>query len=266
MRAFWALLRAGFLTRVSYRVGFTFSLLSLAFQAIPMFYVARALQPFMDAPGRLENTQYFAWLVLGTLSFLILTAALDALPRAIENGLITGQLEALLSTPAATGTVFAGIASAEVVWALLRALIFLACGAILGARFHWANLPSGLLILFMLVLATVPFGIVASSFLIAFRRAGPLQTLVVLFSQFLGGIYYPVNMIPTWVEKVSWALPVTYALRAFRSVLIDGRGLRDVAGDLAILAAMTVVLLGGSLLFLRASLRYARRSGSLAQY
>jgi ABC-2 type transport system permease protein len=261
-----ALLRAGFLTRLTYRVGFTFSFLSLAFQAVPMFYIARALQPFMDAPGRLQGTPYFAWLVLGTVAFLILVASLDSLPRAIENGLITGQLEALLSTPASVRTVFAGLASGDIVWSIIKALVYLLCGAILGARFHWVNLPLGALILGLLILATVPFGIVAGSFLIAFRRAGPLQTLVVLLSQFLGGIYYPTNMIPTWVQDISRVLPVTYALRSLRGVLIDGRGLRDVTGDLAILAAMAVVLLGGSMLCLRVSLRYARRTGGLAQY
>jgi ABC-2 type transport system permease protein len=266
MQSFWALLRAGFLTRASYRVGFVLSVIALAFQAVPMFYIARALQPFMDAPGRLQGTPYFAWLVLGTVAFVVLVAALDSLPRAIENGLITGQLEALLSTPASTGTLFAGLASADIVWAAIKAFIFLLCGAVLGARFHWAHVPLGLLVLGLLVLSTVPFGIVAASFLIAFRRAGPLQTLVVLLSQFLGGIYYPVNMIPTWVEDLSRALPVTYALRAFRGVLIDGRGLREVAPDLGILVAITAVLLAASILCLRVSLRYARRSGSLAQY
>ena len=247
-------------------MGFVLSVIALAFQAVPMFYVARALQPFMDSPGRLQGTQYFAWLVLGTVAFLLLVAALDALPRAIENGLITGQLESFLSTPASTGTLFAGLASAEIVWTAIKAFIFLVCGVILGARFHWERLPLGLVVLCLLVLATVPFGIVAGALLIAFRRAGPLQTLVVLFSQFLGGIFYPVSMIPTWVEDLSRALPVTYALRAFRGVLIDGWGLREVAPDLGILAAMTIVLLAGSIICLKASLRYARRSGSLAQY
>jgi hypothetical protein len=65
---------------------------------------------------------------------------------------------------------------------------------------------------------------------------------------------------------VSAVVPLTYGLRALRSVLLDGTSLAQVAPDLAVLAAMTVGLFAVSSLAFAAALRHVKRAGGLSQY
>jgi ABC-2 type transport system permease protein len=99
-----------------------------------------------------------------------------------------------------------------------------------------------------------------------FRTTGPLPKAVIGLSGFLGGVYYPTHIIPSWLHSISAALPLTYGLRALRRVLLEGAPLRSVAADVAILAAFAVVLCALAMLTFTLALRDAKRTGSLAQY
>jgi ABC-type multidrug transport system permease subunit len=89
---------------------------------------------------------------------------------------------------------------------------------------------------------------------------------VLVLSGFLGGVYYPTHVIPSWLQNVSAFLPLTYGLRALRQTLLEGLPLRAVLPDVLVLVAFVALLfLVGAFAF-RQALRYARRTGTLAQY
>ena len=76
----------------------------------------------------------------------------------------------------------------------------------------------------------------------------------------LGCVYYPVAVLPGWLQPICWALPPTYVFEGLRGVLIDHVLRADLmATGLAIDAAFR-----GSRLRLRA-LAAAREAGSLLQ-
>jgi ABC-2 type transport system permease protein len=76
----------------------------------------------------------------------------------------------------------------------------------------------------------------------------------------LACIYYPVSVLPTWLQYVAWALPPTYVFEGMRALLIEHTFRADLMLDsLAINAA----LFAASFLIFLALLRSAKRHGSL---
>jgi ABC-2 type transport system permease protein len=76
----------------------------------------------------------------------------------------------------------------------------------------------------------------------------------------LACVYYPVKVLPAWLQYVSWALPPTYVFEGMRSLLI-GQVFRT---DLMVSALLiNAVLLMASFAAFLALLRSARRQGSL---
>jgi ABC-2 type transport system permease protein len=75
-------------------------------------------------------------------------------------------------------------------------------------------------------------------------------------------VYYPVSVLPPWLQHVAWALPPTYVFEGMRALLID----HVFRADLMVQAfGLNVVLFaGGSFAFL-ALLKSSRRNGSLMQ-
>jgi ABC-2 type transport system permease protein len=76
----------------------------------------------------------------------------------------------------------------------------------------------------------------------------------------LACVYYPVSVLPHWLQYVAWALPPTYVFEGMRALLID----HVFRADLMVSAlAINAVLFIASFAIFLALLRSARRHGSL---
>ena len=75
-------------------------------------------------------------------------------------------------------------------------------------------------------------------------------------------VYYPVAVLPHWLQVVAWLLPPTYVFEGMRTLLIDHVFRLDLM--LEALALNAVLFSGGAFAFL-ALLKNARRSGALMQ-
>lgn len=261
-----AFVRARALTAASYRLQMVISVVGLLVGIIPLYFITGALQPVMADSIQAEGGHYFGFVLIGMVAFYFLGAAVNLLPGEVGSDLRTGTLEAILSTPARLTEIVGGMVGFGFLWTTLRALIVLAVGWLLGVQIAWAHLPAAALVIGLLILAYLPFGLVGSALLIAFRTSGPLGQGVLFASTLLGGIYYPTRVIPSWIQDLSSLVPLTYGLQALRRILLEGASLSAVSEELGILVVFVVVLAAGGTLALRAALRYARRAGTLAQY
>ncbi|MBA3257948.1 MAG: ABC transporter permease [Gemmatimonadales bacterium] len=261
-----ALVRAGWLTASSYRLSLLLSVGSLLLMVVPLYFVAGALQPVMADSIASQGGEYFAFLVLGMMVLTLLTTAVTALPGAVGSSIANGTLEAMLTTRVRLPELLVGMMGYPLIWTGVRAGLLLAAGLALGVHLAWERSLAGLLILGLIVLAHIPFGLIAASGVLAFRTTGSIPQAVLALSGLLGGVYYPTHVIPSWLESVSGAIPLTYGLRALRRTMLEGESLAGVLPDLAVLCGLAALLYALSLWLLHRALRYSRRVGSLALY
>jgi ABC-2 type transport system permease protein len=261
-----ALMVAQWRTLVSYRIQTVFSLGGLAFTIVPLYFIAKAVQPVMAKSIESEGGHAFGFLLVGTVALLLVSAALTILPTAISSGIASGTLEALLATPTPTPVLVVGLSAFGVLDATVRAAVLLAAGWALGANLVPGQLPTALVILAVIVLAHLSVGLLSAAMIVAFRTAGPLPKLVLLSSSLLGGVYYPTQVIPSWLQYVSAVLPLSYGLRALRRVLLQDASFAAVAPDLLTLVGITVLLFSVGAGAFWMALRYARHQGTLTQY
>ncbi|HEX7941894.1 MAG TPA: ABC transporter permease [Gemmatimonadaceae bacterium] len=266
MREALALIRASWWTSLSYRLSMVLSLVSLLATVLPMYFVARALQPTMAKSIAAQGGEYFGFLIVGMIAFSFLMTAVNAVPSAISSGIATGTLEALLSTRASLPSLIAGLIGYNFVWTGVKAVLYIATGLVLGMHLAWGAGLSSLLILALIVLAYLPFGLIGAAMVLAFRTTGPLASAVLILSGLLGGVYYPTQVIPSWIQRLSDVVPLTYGLRALRQTLLEGMPFSAVMSDVVTLVGFVVLLNAVSLFALSEALHYARRTGTLAQY
>ncbi len=79
-------------------------------------------------------------------------------------------------------------------------------------------------------------------------------------------LYFPVAVLPGWMQVLAKGLPVTHGLEALRRALLQGAGLRDVSGSLVILLGFSLAGWPLALWAFQASLDAARRRASLGHY
>jgi ABC-2 type transport system permease protein len=88
---------------------------------------------------------------------------------------------------------------------------------------------------------------IALGYLLAARiRTGEggngLVTVAFMALQFLSGLFFPLELAPSWMKAVSVLLPSTYLGDALRQVMVGATPQFSLAVDLAALAGFLVVL------------------------
>jgi ABC-2 type transport system permease protein len=77
----------------------------------------------------------------------------------------------------------------------------------------------------------------------------------------VSGVYYPVSVLPTWMQWIAKVSPATYALRGIRGAILDGASAtwRDI-WPLLVIGAVSVPL---GLWVFHTGERYAKKHGKL---
>jgi ABC-2 type transport system permease protein len=266
MREAFAFVRQDYLTQVSYRVRAFFSVLGLIVSLIPLYFVAQALQPVMARSIEAQGREYFAFLLVGIIASRWMVVAVTTLPEALGAAVRTGTLESLFATPVPFGGWVLGMMGYKLVWTTVESGIIVVVGLLLGVRFVGPSIVTAFAVLVLITAAYMAFGIAGGALILFFRTTGPLLSVILLGSTLLGGVYYPTHVIPSWIQRLSAVVPLTYGLRALRKTLLEGVPLEAVRADVTILTLFVVTLLVCSLYSLRCAVRHARHTGSLAQY
>ena len=109
-------------------------------------------------------------------------------------------------------------------------------------------------------------GLLAASVILVFKRGNPVAWLFQGVAGLLGGVYFPVEVLPDWLQALSALIPVTYAVRGLQLAVYQGASLPSLSGEILPLAFLAAVLLPLGLFSFAASIRRAKREGSLAHY
>ena len=114
-----------------------------------------------------------------------------------------------------------------------------------------------------LIFTSWSVGILVSGLVLRFGLGAESIVWTLMFGMMpLACVYYPVTVLPHWLQLVAWALPPTYVFEGMRALLMAHVFRADLMADALIINAVLITL--SSVVFLTL-LRSARRHGSLIQ-
>jgi len=170
--------------------------------------------------------------------FSVMNAGTD-LARDIE----TGFLNRLALTPLRGAALLGGLLAGALVLGVVQAVTYLAVGLLAGAGLA-AGAGGALVIVALSVSITVAFGTLGLFVALRSGTAEAVQGMFPLFFVllFLSSMALPLELLQTdWFHAVASVNPVSYLLQAFRSLLIEGWNLGELALGFAIAAAILAI-------------------------
>jgi ABC-2 type transport system permease protein len=187
---------------------------------------------------------YIQFLLAGSITLAIFVSAM------IGGGIIyiddkaRGLHEGYLVTPISRLELILGFNLSGAVKAVLAGIVLTTLGSII------AGIPNPLepirMLKLLLVIVLTALALISMMFLLMVRVNDPLvprATFGVLNTLlfFPSGAVYPIYGFPSWMRAISTIDPFTYAVHAFKSLLLKNTGIMAIAGDLTFLALFTVV-------------------------
>lgn len=100
---------------------------------------------------------------------------------------------------------------------------------------------------FIVALSCTSFGMLLASLSKTSAQANAYATFVILPMSALGGAWWPISMMPDWIQVFSNITLVYWAIEGYEQILWAQAGLRGAALQMGILAAFTILALSFSL-------------------
>lgn len=262
-----AFLKRDFLNASSYKASYVLQFLGIFFSTATFFFLSKLFQSNPVSGLERYGGQYFPFVLIGIAFSDYLMTSLQSFARTVREGQLTGTLEPLLLTQTGLPAIILSASIYPFVLTSLRVLVYLGLGiGLFGVRFQGSGLPGALIVLVLTLISFSGIGILGASFVMVFKKGDPLGWAFGSVSALLGGVLYPVSILPVWLQKLAHALPITYSLRAMRTSLLASAGIGEILPDIRILILFACVLLPLSLITFSLSTLKAKADGTLTHY
>ncbi len=263
----WLFVRRGLLSMMSYRTALILALLSGFLGIVQFGLMARFMSqgnafPLIEQYGG----DFLAYLIIGSTFTSFVGVALNSFQGAIRSEQQMGTLEHLLLA----NLPLANIMLYSALWNFLNALlntviIFLVAVALFDIDLS-INLVLASFTLLLTVFSLSGIGMISAGIILVTKQGDPVGWIFTTLTSLVGGVLFPIEMLPDWLQAVSAALPTTHALRALRLTLTNYAGWREVQSEFLFLVVTLVITLPCGLVVFKLGFQKARRSGSLAEY
>jgi ABC-2 type transport system permease protein len=215
--------------------------------------------------SKVEGRYLVLYLVVGTLVWRYLSLIFYWITDVIGMERWEGTIEYTLMAPIRRITHMAGQTVWAVVYSMISTCIIL---AVTVAIFHLdlskANLMGGTVMLLAGSLSFIGVGVMGSVLPLLFPERGSQMTHVIIALLLLvSGVYYPVDVLPEFLQKLAVFSPATYVLDGTRQALLEGTPTLHLWQYIWPTLLMGLVAIPVGLWVFRLAERYAKRTGKL---
>jgi ABC-2 type transport system permease protein len=219
------------------------------------------------APGLTDvGGTYFAFVLIGVVAQEFLSHSVGQFGGSLRESQTTGTLELMLLGRSRLAT----LVLSSTLWlhasAALGAIAYLLIGALLGVDLSRMDLLATGAGLVLMLVGFTGMGLVAGATVLLIKRGNPLGWALRGASLLLGGILYPVSVLPPLLQALGATLPMTHALVVLRGAMLEGAGVAELIVPLASLALTSLAFFVAGLVAFALAVHHGRTDGSLAQY
>jgi ABC-2 type transport system permease protein len=251
----------------SYRAAFLVEIFQALFGAAGFYFLSRFVQSPTLQKSLPPGANYFSFALVGIAFFDYLSVGLVTFDQSLQEARQNGTLENLLVTQTSLTVILAGSSVYPFALMSLRTAIYIGWGAVLfGFPLGGANWLGAILVLGASVLAFSGLGILSASYLLVFKRGNPVNWAIVGLSTVVGGMLYPVSVLPVWLQYAARLTPVTYSLEGMRAAILGHASLRELLPSIGALLLFAAVLLPASFAIFSWALRRTKITGTLTHF
>ena len=233
-------------------------------QSLSVVFIAKAV-PSVTHHSHFDVARVLTYLAIGSLTWSYMASLFMCIAESIQWERWEGTIEYTLMAPITRLTYILGACLFAVIYGLVRTAVVLVAIVLLV---HPAANPIGFgpsaLIVAVGSLSFVGIGIMAATLPLLFTEKGAQMTYVIEACLLLvSGVYFPVTVLPGWLQIFSHVSPATYILTGTRTMLLN-----HVSGGALVVSLVPLLIIGlisipaGVWLFATAE-KFAKRTGRL---
>jgi ABC-2 type transport system permease protein len=230
--------------------------------ALTIVFIAKGVEA---TGGTVDVQKLTTILLIGAVLWSYLGIVFEILTETVAWERWEGTIEYTFMAPLSRPVHLLGMGFFAISYGLIRAaMLFGVVAAFFGLHLPHASFGTALVLLAVASVSFIGIGMMTAVLpLISPEKGMQLGFIAQGTMLVVSGVYYPVSVLPTWMQWISKVSPATYALRGIRHSILQGASLGAVWGDVWPLLVIGVVAIPLGLWVFRRGEIYAKRHGKL---
>ena len=214
---------------------------------------------------KIDTAYLMTFLMVGALIWSYLSVLFDVLSETVSWERWEGTIEYTFMSPSSRVTHLLGMGLYAVIYGIVQiAIMFGVVTLFFDLDLSDANYWGALLVLAVCSISLVGFGIVAAVLpLLSPEKGQQVSYIVSSLLLLVSGVYYPVDVLPGWMQAIATVSPVTYALEGSRAALLQGASAAELWSTIWPLLIMGAVFVPLGLWVFHVGESYAKHTGKL---
>jgi len=261
-----AFIKRDFRIEASYPVNFVMSAVTSFLPIVLFYFISKMVNP-KDASLQKYGGDYFTFVIVGLAFVQYYRTALSSYTTIVRRDQMTGCLESMLCSQTSPQAVIMMSALYSMFFATIQLVVVFSGGYFFfGFDMSHMNLVATALIFVLSLFLFLSFGLISTAGIVVFKKGDPLGFLLMNTNIIVGGAFFPVEVMPTWLQKFANIVPAKYSLDALRLTIIRGYDLALVSDQAMILGLMVLIIFPLSIKMLLVAVKKAKKDGTLVQY
>lgn len=213
---------------------------------------------------------YFTFALIGIAFQQYVHFAVQSINESIRDEQWNGTMETILSTATDFKIFLLGEVCFSFIVSSALLLMSLFVGLMLGAKVYVtpASILSVIVLTILLIASHMDIGILSTGVIMKIKQGNPVTWAFSWLSQLVSGVFYPLRLLPWYLEWIGRIFPLTYSLDGIRLCLQSGKDLTslEILNNVINLLIFIVIATPISIYVFKKGYDSARRDGSLGQY
>jgi ABC-2 type transport system permease protein len=129
-----------------------------------------------------------------------------------------GTWQRTLTTPATKGQMMGGYLLSYFLMGWIQMLVLMvAMSTLFGAV--WGNLAYFIPFASLVILTIVGFGLMMAGLVKTSQQAGALSAVLIVSTCMLGGVYWPLEIVPDYMQQIAKAVPQSWMMSGLREII-----------------------------------------------
>jgi ABC-2 type transport system permease protein len=215
--------------------------------------------------GEIDVERATTSLLIGAVVWAYLGILFEFLTETVAWERWEGTIEYTFMAPLSRSMHLAGQGAFAILYGLARAiLLFVVVATFFDLDMPRADFVAAMLVLLIASVSFIGIGVMTSVMpLISPEKGMQLGFIAQGMLLVVSGVYYPVDVLPRWMEWIAKVSPATYALDGIRDAILEGDGVGAMGDEIWPLIVIGVVSIPLGLVTFALGERHAKRHGKL---
>ncbi|MDF2533681.1 MAG: phosphate transporter permease [Clostridia bacterium] len=211
------------------------------------------------------DDKIFAFILFGSISYMFFKCFVQSAWR-FSYERVSGTLELIYLTPSNRLGIMLGNALASLFESAWMFTVFCIGALAFFTDLYISSAFMLVIAIFSLVIPSICWGIFMNSLFMFSRDTGIFFTVFQSPMELFGGAKIPYPAFPIWAKLAGGIFPLTWSANIVRKIFMHGAALTDIKIELVLLSLICIGLFLLTLLLLKKSEAYARKTGNMALF